>query len=71
LLHLCLRAFHLGDEVFEGKLGIEDAAVLPLFNGDVVKDFHLFQSRLTGLEDFFFDFELVAELLLGQILLQL
>jgi hypothetical protein len=71
LLHLCVRAFHLADEVSEGKLGVEDAAVLTLFDCDVVKDLHLLQSRFASFEELFFDGKLVSELLLGQILLQL
>ena len=60
---------HLVDEVSEGKLGIEDAAVLTLFDGDIVENLHLVRSRFASLKEFLFDIELVTELFFGQILL--
>ena len=50
MLHLWVSAMHLVDEVSEGKLGIEDAAVLTLFDGDIVENLHLVRSRFASLK---------------------
>ena len=44
LLHFGVGAFHLVYEVAEGKLGVEDAAVLTLFDSHVVEDFCLLEA---------------------------
>ena len=71
LLHFGVRAFHLGDEVAQGQLSVEDPTVLTLLDGDVVQDLCLLEAGRTHFKDFFLDVELVIELLFCEVLLQL